>query len=59
MFRRLSNLWELGKYRPDDTNGNTSEYVLKRDIPPKPQPAIIVDMETPIDLFPSEEPEKI
>lgn len=49
MFKRLRNLWELGRYKQE-------EGVLKLDIKPKPRPATVVK-DDPIDLFPSEEPE--
>ena len=46
MFRHLRNLWGVSKYRSDTVEPNTQQH-----------PAEIVNMEAPIDLFPSEEPE--
>lgn len=62
MWRRLKNLWRLSGYTIKKDNLfrgfdalEPQKFTLERDIPSVKKPATIVDMEKPIDLFPSEE----
>ena len=53
MLRRIKNLWELSRYLPEESTGTLipGENYKK----PKKKLATIIEMEKPLDLFPSEE----